>query len=240
MISIALCAMILALTGSVIYLDRKLRRVDRACTGDFPELQKQIDELKERLNTEIIERCNHVVTAEEGLRKDVEILFDWGSDLVKKLTKRENRLDELEEWRKIHAESLIDLRRDVNDLRGRMKLQEEKLTKLKHHIIGTDAELGRHADFLASVAHITAMMWYWLHKAPFQSPSMGGEDESLWVRYCESLGLKLPQDERKLMYGDLHRHIADYLRDRGIAPKVGEYKNGVRQEPFPGVEDSDA
>jgi hypothetical protein len=84
---------------------------------------------------------------------------------------------------------------------------------------------------LTWVAPTLVMLMRWAHAAPFQSPVPTPEAEKLAYRVA---GVEaVPLEQRKLLYGDMHRHIAQYLADRGIAPKDGEYKNGFRQEPFP-------
>jgi len=96
----------------------------------------------------------------------------------------------------------------------RLQLNVEELQKLATWIVPTLIQLMR-----------------WAHSAPFQSPVPTPEAEKLANRVA---GVEeLPMVHRKLLYGDMHRHIAQYLADRGIAPKDSEYKNGFRQEPFP-------
>lgn len=105
----------------------------------------------------------------------------------------------------------------------------ERLDKLEQSLVGDAQRWNMGLQWIAGI-------FAWLNRAPYLSPKLPGEDYSVEDEIFADLGITIPDNCRMLQWGDMHRHIADYLASRGIAPQEGEYKHGVRQKPFPGAD----
>ncbi len=186
-------------------------------------------ELIEKVNEQFKLLCGKLQESFDNVSHDVSCAAEGYNALavmqndqleaLKLIDKRMNRLEERAEGQ---HELIVDLRGELETLRTQV-LALRCRTENQHKFIG-------------QMGHILACVWKWIALAPHQGPRMGDDPESIWCDYMKSVGMEIPQNLRKLYFGDMHRHVGDYLKGRGIAPNDTEYKYGVRQEPFPGAE----